>query len=200
MTDNENNPMEEELSALKKERDELHEQIEALQKEKDELFAKLQRVSADYANFQKRVPRQVADSIAYEKEKLIRALLPMLDNFERTLEQSHTAESVEVVLQGVQMIHDHMLDVLRSQGIEQIDARGEKFDPSQHEAVMRREDPEREDHMVLEVFQKGYRMNDRILRPSRVSVNRIPSAPEQNESPEPDDTETPDDFETTDTE
>ena len=68
--------------------DGLYHTIEELQKEKDELFAQLQRVSADYANFQKRVPRQISDSINYEKEKIIKSLLPALDNFEHTLQNA----------------------------------------------------------------------------------------------------------------
>jgi molecular chaperone GrpE len=76
----------------KSELEELRETIEGLQKEKDELFGKLQRVSADYANFQKRVPKQTSDTIAYEKERVIKTLLPALDNFEHTLQNAHSAE------------------------------------------------------------------------------------------------------------
>ena len=88
----------------KSEQKELHETIESLQKEKDELFSKLQRVSADYANFQKRVPKQIADTICYEKEKIIKTLLPALDNFEHTLQSAHSAEDADVFVKGVQII------------------------------------------------------------------------------------------------
>ncbi len=126
----------------KSEQKELHETIESLQKEKDELFSKLQRVSADYANFQKRVPKQISDTICYEKEKIIKTLLPALDNFEHTLQSAHSAEDADVFVKGVQIIYDQMLDILKSHGIEQIKAPGENFDPALHEAMMQKTDPE----------------------------------------------------------
>jgi molecular chaperone GrpE len=189
--DKKNHGMEEELANLKKEREELGKQLEmrtrerdelnqmlaAAQKEKDETFGKLQRVSADYANYQKRVPRQIADDVAYEKERLIRALLPILDNFERTCDQSQNTESAESVLKGVRVVHDHLVDLLKSLGIEQIAPVGEKFDPAYQEAVMYREDAGKEDLAVLEVLQKGYRLDRRVLRPARVCVNKIMPKP-----------------------
>ncbi len=186
---NKNHGTEEDLAALQKERadlaaqletrtkerDELHQMLAAAQKEKDETFGKLQRLGADYANYQKRTARQIADDVAYEKERLIRALLPILDNFERTLHESHTAETVEAVLRGVEVVHGHLINLLKSLGIEQLDPAGERFDPAQHEAVMYREDPAQEDLTVLDVPQKGYRMDHRILRPARVVVNKKPA-------------------------
>ena len=159
--------------ALRKELEESQRKLESLQQEKDELFDKLQRVSADYANFQKRSARQISDSVAYEKENLIKTLLPILDNFEHTLEKSHTAETVEVVLKGVQIVYDQMVDTLASHGVEQIHALDETFDPAQHEAMLQREEPDKPDHAILEEFQKGYQLNGRVIRPSKVVVNRV---------------------------
>ena len=124
-----------EKKAQEGELEELHEQIESLQKEKDELFAKLQRVSADYANYQKRVPRQITDTIGYEKERIIKSLLPALDNFEHTLQNAHSAENVDVLLKGIRIIYDQMLDILKSHNVEQIKALGENFDPAMHQAM-----------------------------------------------------------------
>jgi len=154
--------------------EELHRQLTDLQKEKDELFARLQRLSADYANFQKRAPKQVADTLAYEKEKLIKTLLPALDNFEHTFANAHAAESVDAVIKGVRIIYDQIIDILKSHGVEQINALGEKFDPSQHEAVLRKVEPQQPDGIVLEEPQKGYKLNGRVIRASRVVVNKIP--------------------------
>jgi molecular chaperone GrpE len=155
---------------------ELHRQLEALQKEKDEIFGQLQRVSADYINFQKRVSKQTADTIVYEKEKIIKTLLPALDNFEHTLQKAQSAESKDVLLKGIKIIYDQILDILKSHGVERIDALGAKFDPSMHEAVSHKADPEKEENIVLEEFQKGYKLNGRVLRPSRVIINKLPSA------------------------
>ena len=157
----------------KSELEELRDTIESLQKEKDELFAKLQRVSADYANFQKRAPKQISDTIAYEKEKIIRTLLPALDNFEHTLQNADSAEDVDVLVKGIRIIYDQMLDILKSHGIEQIKALDEKFDPALHEAMMQKAEPEKADNIVLEEFQKGYKLNSRVIRPSKVIVNKL---------------------------
>jgi molecular chaperone GrpE len=161
-----------EAEATNDELEELRRQLSDLQKEKDEIFEKLQRVGADYANFQKRVPKQVADAVAYEKEKIIKSLLPALDNFEHTLQNAHSAEHTDVLVKGVQIIHDQMLDILKSHGVEQIKARGEKFDPVLHEAMQRTSDPDQEEDTVLEEYQSGYRLNGRVIRPSKVIVNK----------------------------
>ena len=157
------------------EAEELRHQINTLQKEKDELFEKLQRVSADYANFQKRTPKQIADNIAYEKEKIIKTLLPALDNFEHTLANAHSAENVDVLVKGIRIIYDQMLNILKSHGVEQIKALDEKFDPALHQAMMQKAEPDREENTVLEEFQKGYKLNGRVIRPSKVIVNKLPS-------------------------
>jgi len=159
--------------AQKSELEELRQTIESLQKEKDELFGKLQRVSADYANFQKRVPKQISDTICYEKEKIIKTLLPALDNFEHTLQNVDSAENADVFVKGIRIIYDQMLDILKSHGVEQIKAPGEKFDPALHEAMMQKTEPEEEDNIVLEEFQKGYKLNGRVIRPSKVIVNKL---------------------------
>ncbi len=159
----------------KSELEELRETIESLQKEKDELFAKLQRVSADYANFQKRAPKQIADTISYEKEKIIKTLLPTLDNFEHTVQNTHSAENVDVLVKGIRIIYGQMLDILKSHGVEQIKALDENFDPALHEAMMQKAEPEKADNIVLEEFQKGYKLNSRVIRPSKVIVNKLTS-------------------------
>ncbi|MHC4115762.1 MAG: nucleotide exchange factor GrpE [Planctomycetota bacterium] len=148
-------------------------QIVQLQKEKDEIFAQLQRVSADYANYQKRASKQISDTITYEKERIIKSLLPVLDNFEHTLANAHSAERTEDFLKGVKIIYDQMLDFLKSHGVEQIEAQGEKFDPALHQAMMRKSEPEQEEDVVLEEFQKGYKLGERVIRPSRVIVNKL---------------------------
>lgn len=171
-----------ERKAQENELQEQHDTIESLQKEKDELFAKLQRVSADYANFQKRVPKQITDSIGYEKERIIKTLLPALDNFEHTLQNAHSAEDIDVLVKGIRIIYDQLLDILKSHNVEQIEALGEKFDPAMHQAMTQQSDPDKEENTVLEEFQKGYSLNGRVIRPSKVIVNKLPEE-------EPDSTE-----------
>jgi molecular chaperone GrpE len=160
----------------------LRETLDSVQKEKDELFAKLQRVSADFANYQKRAPKQIADTIGYEKERIIKTLLPVLDNFEHTLQNAHSAEDLDVLVKGVRIIYDQLLYVLKSHNVEQIEAKGEMFDPATHEAMTQRSEPEAEDNTVLEEFQKGYKLNGRVIRPSKVIVNKLVT--EQKELPQ----------------
>jgi molecular chaperone GrpE len=139
------------------------------------LLAQYQRVSADFANFQKRIPKQISDTIAYEKERIIKSLLPALDNFEHTLQNAHSAENVDVFIKGIRIIYDQFLDILKSHNVEQIKALGEVFDPALHQAMRQNTDPDKQQDVVLEEFQKGYKLNDRVIRPSRVVVNKLPT-------------------------
>jgi molecular chaperone GrpE len=181
--------------------EELRRQIGDLQAEKDEITGKLQRVGADYANFQKRVARQIADTIAYDKELIMKTLLPVLDNFEHTLANAQVGDNADAFVKGVRIIYDQMLDILKSHGVEQIKAAGEKFDPSLHEAMMQKALSDREEDIVLEEFQKGYKLNGRVIRPAKVVVNKLPS---EEAAPQREDAEsqerTIDKYESTDTE
>lgn len=173
--------------------DDYREQIEKLEakmdelvREKDELNGKFQRISADYANYQKRAPRQIADSVQYEKRSIFRSLLPSLDTFEHALASGNSAQDSEQILKGVRMIFEHMLDALKAHGITQISAAGEPFDPSRHEAMMQRNETDKPDGVVLEEFQKGYMLNEEVLRPAKVIVNKNPDQPaEQTENSDP---------------
>lgn len=167
----------------KNEVQELRQQLNELQKEKDELFGRLQRVSADYVNLQKRSLKQISESIEYEKEKIIKTLLPALDNFEHTIQKAGESLQTEI-FKGIQIIYDQMLDILKAHGVEQINALGEKFDPSLHEAMMQKAEPEEQDNIVLEEFQKGYKLNGRVIRPSKVIVNKLPAEEPEKEKVE----------------
>ncbi len=157
--------------------EQLQTDFDALQTEKLELFEKFQRVSADYANFQKRVPKQVSDSVSYEKERLLKSLLPVLDNFEHTVNSGHSGD-IDAVMKGIKIVHDQMLDTFKSHGVEQILAESQIFDPCQHEAMMQRNEEDKENNLILEEFQKGYALNGRVIRPSKVIVNKSALEPE----------------------
>ena len=173
---------------LQKQPEELRRQAEALQKEKDDIFAKLQRVAADYDNYQKRSAKQIADDVAYEKDKIVKSLLPILDNFEYILANTSCDAADETLLKGVQIIYDQMLDVLKGHGIEQIKSAGEPFNPAHHEAITHRSENTKEEGLVLEELQKGYKLNGRLIRASRVVVNKLPSS----QTPQPEEPETKD--------
>ncbi|MEN8126865.1 MAG: nucleotide exchange factor GrpE [Planctomycetota bacterium] len=183
------------IKELDKKVEQLEKQLEELAAEKQETFEQLQRISADYTNFQKRAPKQIADSVAYEKKAVIRSLLPSIDNFEHALSHASTAngEAIDNIIKGIQLVFDHMLDALKTHGVERIDALGQPFDPNLHEAMMRRSEPDKDDDTVLEVYQAGYMMGEQTLRPSKVIVNKIeteqpaketPKAADENTEPE----------------
>jgi molecular chaperone GrpE len=156
-----------------------HEQIEKLQAEKDELFARLQRLSADYQNHQKRSAKQIAESITYEKEVIIKSLLPVLDNFDHTIVNAEKLQDSTDVIKGIKIIYDQFLAILKIHGIEQIITVGAKFDPAFHQAVMQKSEPDKEDGAILEELRKGYRIGDKVLRPASVIVNKKVSPPPQ---------------------
>ena len=174
-----------EIKLLEKKVEELEKQFHEVTAEKQDLFEQLQRVSADYANFEKRAPKQIADSVMYEKKAIIRSLLPAIDNFEHALSHASSAngeEALDNIIKGIQLVFDHMLDALKAHGVERIDALGQPFDPNLHEAMMRRSEPDKDDDIVLEVYQAGYMMGEQVLRPSKVIVNKIEDPKSQEEA------------------
>ena len=175
------------IKELDKKVEQLEKQLEELTTEKQDIFEQLQRISADYANFQKRAPKQIADSVAYEKKAIIRSLLPSIDNFEHALAHASEAQGVEAldtIVKGIQLVFDHMMDALKTHGVHRIDALGQPFDPNQHEAMMRQSVPDKEDDTVLEVYQAGYMMGEQVLRPSKVIVNKIETEQPAEQAPD----------------
>lgn len=141
--------------------------IEALQKEKDETVALLQRIQADFDNFRRRNATVRAESGEEGKRDCIRALLPVLDNFERAMEHADACD--EGWREGVALVQRQFCDALSKLGLEEIPADG-AFDPTLHEAVAREKVEGRAGGEVLLVLQKGYRVGERILRHSMVKV------------------------------
>jgi molecular chaperone GrpE len=187
-----------EIKLLEQKVEELEKQLKEMTAEKQTVFEQLQRVSADYANYQKRAPKQIADSVAYEKKAILRSLLTSVDNFEHALSHASNAkgkEAMDNIINGIQLVFDHMLDALKMQGVKRIDALGQPFDPNLHEAMMQRSEPDKPDNTVLDVYQAGYMMGEQVLRPSKVIVNKI-----EIEQPVPPPQEPEDVDETTDTE
>jgi molecular chaperone GrpE len=160
----------------------LEKKVEELTQENAETFAKFQRISADYANFQKRAPKQIADSVVYQKIEIIKSLLPSIDNFEHALNAAKTAESLDSVIEGIQLVFDHIIDALKTHGVERISSLGEQFDPSLHEAMMRRAEEGKPENEIVEEFQSGYKVGEQVIRPCKVIVNKLP----EEEQPQPD--------------
>jgi molecular chaperone GrpE len=168
---------------------ELEEQLKEVTAEKDDIFDKLQRIGADYANYQKRAPKQIADSVAYEKKAIIRSMLPSLDNLALAIAGAKEHNAEEGVVKGIELVLDHMLDSLKAHGVERVVALGEEFDPSRHEAMLQRTEEDKPDNIVLEEFQSGYALNGQVIRPSKVIVNKLPDNAEEQAAEESDEKE-----------
>jgi molecular chaperone GrpE len=141
--------------------------LEELQREFAELRERSVRTLADYENFRRRVERERSDQRRYAAAEALGSFLTVIDNLERALRAEGSAEDLRV---GVEMIHRQMLDLLERFGASQVPALGERFDPSVHEAVARDEDESVDAPTVLEEYQRGYRIHDRLLRPAMVRV------------------------------
>ncbi len=146
----------------------VEQRIAELEAERDERLADLQRVAADFDNYKKRVARDQESLVARAHERLVRELLPVLDNLERALKAAteHDEASLE---EGVRLVHRALRDALGREGLVEIDADG-VFDPHVHEALLTQPSAEPEG-TVLEVIEKGYRVGDRVVRPARVVVS-----------------------------
>jgi molecular chaperone GrpE len=142
-------------------------ETEALRNENEELIDTLQRLQAEFENYRKRAARDQADLVARAHERLVKELLPVLDDLERALEAAEQHEEAKLE-EGVRLVHRALAEALEREGLAEIETNG-KFDPHVHEALLT-QPSEAEEGSVIEVLQKGYRLGDRVLRPSRVVV------------------------------
>ncbi len=127
------------------------------------------RLMAEFQNFKRRVAKEKSDIHAYANEKIVGDLLPVLDNFERALS---TETEDEGYAKGMQLIFEQLKTALGNAGLEEIKAMDEEFDPNVHNAVMTETIEDKEDGIITKVLQKGYRLKDKVVRPSMVAVNK----------------------------
>ena len=144
------------------------EQIARLEAEKQESEERLKRLQADFENFRRRTRQEKEELAAVVTQGLLTDMLPLLDNFQRAM--AAEAKDIESFKQGVEMIYKQFQDALAKNGLEAIDTTDAKFDPNFHQAVMRVQDPEKEDDTIAAELQKGYMAKGRVLRPSMVQV------------------------------
>ncbi|MBM7584738.1 molecular chaperone GrpE [Bacillus pakistanensis] len=145
---------------------------EKLQAQLDESENRYLRLRADFDNFRRRVTLDQESNRKYRSQSLISDLLPALDNFERALNIEAENDQTKSLLQGMEMVYRSLMDALKKEGVEEIESVGQQFDPHLHQAVMQDSDDQYESNVVIEEFQKGYKLNDRIIRPSMVKVNQ----------------------------
>lgn len=148
----------------------LHQQIAEKDKELADLKDKYLRVLADSENARKRIRQQSEESVRLQRENFLRDLLPIVDNLERAVEAARGGGNGQPIVEGVEMVLRSLLDFLRANGVTQVSAVGQMFDPQLHEAVDQVHSPELPPNTVVSEFHRGYLIGDRMLRPARVAV------------------------------
>jgi molecular chaperone GrpE len=146
----------------------VEERLAEVEAERDEYLALAQRVQADFENYRKRAVREQERLVAHAHERLVRELLPILDDLERALEAAEQHEEAKLV-EGVKLVEQSLRRVLAREGVAEIEADG-AFDPHVHEALLTKPGDGADSGSVLEVVQRGYRVGDRVVRPAKVIV------------------------------
>ena len=170
--ENEASEKTEEMPAQEEEQDPMVKKVAELQGKLDEAENRYLRLQADFDNFRRRSRIELEASAKYRAQSIITDLLPAIDNFERALKMDVDNEQAKSLKQGVEMVYRSLLDALKNEGVEVIEAVGKEFDPHLHQAVMQAEDENFGPNIVVEEFQKGYLLKDRIIRPAMVKVNQ----------------------------
>jgi molecular chaperone GrpE len=137
------------------------------------------RERAELENFKKRMQKERAEAVRFASEQLIRDLLPVIDNLERAIEHADSGGNGQPLVEGVRLVWKSALDVLERHGVSRVEAAGRPFDPTQHEAIVQVPDSDREPNQVVQQFQAGYLLHQRLLRPAQVSVSTLPPVEKQ---------------------
>jgi molecular chaperone GrpE len=165
----EEDPANEQRILEEKEQVEAEDPLARAQRERDEYLDLARRSQADFENYRKRAAKEAAAAGERAKSGLVRELLPIVDNLERALKSADEGE--QHLAEGVRLVHSELVAVLERNGVQQFDPAGERFDPTEHEALSVRDEDGAESGLVLDVVEKGYRSNGTILRPARVVVS-----------------------------
>ena len=148
--------------------------VQKLQAERDDLYQRLALATADFKNAQRRMQGEFDQRLQFANSSLIKSLIPVIDNFERAIAQDTTKLDVASLLQGMQIVHDQWLAVLKSQSVEELAPKeGEPFDPTKHEALIQQPSDKYTEPTVTQLLQKGYALHGRTLRPAQVAVSKL---------------------------
>lgn len=149
--------------------------IAELEKETAELKDRLLRKAAEFENYKRRSEADQISLIKYSGESIITKFLPVIDDFERSLQHIEDAKDVNAIKEGLKLVYDKIMKVLDDQGVKKIDSVGRPFDVNFHEAIMQKKDDSVEPHTVLDEIERGYMYKDRVIRHSKVIVSEEPS-------------------------
>ena len=150
----------------------LEAEYEAYKAESEKQHNQMLRTIAEFDNSRKRAEREKEESLKYALESFVKELIPTIDSIERAIKSTKESQDVDALTEGVEMIYRGLLGTLEKRGVTPIDAVNEPFDPMQHEAVMHVESEEVPENNVIEEWQKGYMLHNRVIRPSMVSVSK----------------------------
>jgi len=138
-----------------------------------EYWEKILRLQADFENIRKRLEREKQDFVKFANEEMIAELLNILDDLERAVELAQSKhQDLPAFLKGVEMILAHLYELLKERGVRPIEAKDKTFDPHYHEALMQVENKDLPEHTIVEELQKGYLLNDRVIRTAKVKVSK----------------------------
>lgn len=151
--------------------DEHFKELEDSRKRAGEYLDSLQRLQAEFDNYKKRVDKEKADLIEYANTNLISELIDVMENLERGVASAKDSDDIESVVKGMEMVYTQLKGILESKGLKPIEAEGKKFDTYYHEAMMKTPSDEYPNNTVIEEFQKGYKIKDRVIRYSKVRVS-----------------------------
>lgn len=146
-------------------------ETESLKQQIEELKDQLLRNAAELENFKRRINEERVREAKYRSQSIVTNIIPAIDNFERALSTTVEDENTKTFLTGFKMIHAQLVEALKQEGVEVIEAEGVAFDPTVHQAVMQEAVEGVESGMVLQELQKGYKLKDRVIRPSMVKVS-----------------------------
>ena len=162
----------EELRKIREKLAQVEEELTSTDKEAQDYLGYLRRLKADFENFKKRNQKEKERAISLGIEENIKLLLPVMDDLERAVNSVEKSQDLSSLAQGIGLIYAQFKKILQKQGLQEIKAKGEPFDPSFHEAVGTVNFDEYPDNAVVEEMRKGYCLNNRVLRPTMVMVNR----------------------------
>ncbi|MCG2178854.1 nucleotide exchange factor GrpE [Staphylococcus epidermidis] len=146
--------------------------IKELEKLANDNEEKYLRLYAEFENYKRRIQKENQINATYKAQGVLTDILPSIDNIERALQIQGDDESFKSLQKGVQMVHESLLRALKDNGLEEILAEGKEFDPNLHQAVVQDDNPDFKSGEVTQELQKGYKLKDRVLRPSMVKVNQ----------------------------
>jgi len=149
----------------------LRAQLKTAEQARDDYLTLAKEARADFENYQKRAQRDLMTERRFAQEPLARDLLAAIDNLERAIDAANQAGDKGSLVQGVSLVVQQLLDILRRHGVTRLEAKGQPFDTSLHEAVMQQPSAEQPPNTVLQVVAHGYKMHDRVLRPAKVIVS-----------------------------